>query len=64
MVKTKNFTVDELDCFREFQRRSSSILVAEAENVRPGMTEQEEARCLRKSFYIAVRSTAHTGLKV
>ena len=51
MIKTKDFTTEELDKFREFQRRSFAVLTAEAENVRLGMTEQEVARRLRKAFH-------------
>ncbi len=51
MIKTNGFTVEELDRFREFQRRSYAVLTAAAENVRPGMTEQEVARRLRKAFH-------------
>ncbi len=51
MIKTNGFTVKELDRFREFQRRSFAILAAKAADVRPGMTEQEVARRLRKAFH-------------
>ena len=51
MIKTKGFTIEELDCFRKFQRRSYAVLAAVAEDVRPGMTEKEVARRLRKAFH-------------
>jgi len=51
MIKAKDFTIEELDNFREFQQRSFAVLASAAENVRPGMTEQEVARRLRKAFH-------------
>ncbi|MDQ3180392.1 MAG: M24 family metallopeptidase [Acidobacteriota bacterium] len=51
MIKTKGFTIEELDKFREFQGRSFVVLEATAENIRPGMTEREAARRLRKVFH-------------
>lgn len=51
MIKTKGFTIEEMDHFRKFQRRSYAVLTAAAEDIRPGMTEQEVARRLRKAFH-------------
>ena len=61
MIKAKDFTIEELDNFREFQQRSFAVLASAAENVRPGMTEQEVARRLRKAFH---QEAVHTYFHV
>lgn len=48
--KSKRFSTAELDRFRALQRLSFSILTDEARRLAPGMTEQEVARRLVKSF--------------
>jgi len=50
LVKTKNFSADALDHFRDLQRLSFSILESMAANLKEGQTEKEVTRALVRAY--------------
>ena len=51
MLKTQGFSARQLDLFRHYQQRSYALLESVAAELKPGMTEKDAARQLRKAFH-------------
>ena len=53
MIKSDGYSGEELQRFRDFQRVSFDILETAARDLRPGISEHEATRRLRKAFHLA-----------
>lgn len=52
-IQQKNFSLEQLEKFKAYQRRSYDILEAATAFLKPGVSEKETARHIRKKFHLA-----------
>lgn len=53
LIQQKNFTPEQLAAFKAHQRRSYEVLEEATEFLKPGCTEAQAARHIRKQFHLA-----------
>lgn len=53
LIKSRDFSSRELELFRDYQRVSFEILETLARELRPGISEHQTTRRLRKAFHLA-----------
>jgi Xaa-Pro aminopeptidase len=53
LIQQKGFSAEQLEKFKRYQRLSYDVLEAATDVLRPGVSEQEAARHIRKKFHLA-----------